>query len=77
MLYSYLDRYYSKFAFVFLAGLFSSFETFTGCSGVVVEDLNMSKTCQTPRAFTSPAEVSEYVLQLKYEFFGSEHMKVF
>ena len=56
-------------------GLFTSSDTFTGCSGVVVKDLNMSKTCQTPRASKSPAEVSEYVLRLKYEFFSSEHRK--
>ena len=55
--------------------LFSSSDTFTGCSGVMVKGLNMSKTCQTPRAFTSPAEMSEYVLRLKYEFFAPEHMK--
>ena len=50
--------------------LLSSSDTFAGSSGVVVKDLNMSKTCQTPRAFMSPVEVSEYVLRHKYE-----HMK--
>ena len=75
MLYSYFDQFNLQFAFVFRAGLFSSSDIFTGCSGVVVKDLNMSKTYQTPRAFTSSAEVSEYVLRLKYEVFGAEHMK--
>ena len=71
---SYFDRYYSQFVFVFRAGLFSSSDTFTGCSAVVVKGLNMSKTCQTPQSSRSSAEVSEYVLRLKYEFFGAEHM---
>ena len=70
----YLD--YLKFlqCFVFHAGLFSSSDRFTGCSGVVVKVLNMSKTCQTHTSFYRIAEVSKYVLRLKYEFFGAEYM---
>ena len=57
---------------MFSAVLFSSSDTFTGYSGVVVTVLNMFKTCQT---HTSSAEVLEYVLGLKKVFFGYEHMK--
>ena len=60
---------------MFRVGLLSSSDTFTGCSGVLVTVLNVFKTCQIPRASTSSAEVSEYVLRLTYEFFGGEHMK--
>ena len=77
MLCSYFDLYHSYFAFVFPAGLFSSSDTstFTGCLGVVVTVLNVFKTFRPTRASTSSAEVTEYVLRLKYEFPGAEHMK--
>ena len=55
---------------MFCAGLFSSSDTFAGCSGVVVTVLNvyLSDLHEFPRVLLR-------CQNMFYEFFGAEHMK--
>ena len=57
---------------MFCAGLFSSSDTFTGCSGVVVTVLNV--THELVRVLLM---CQNMLYDLNTSFFGAEHMKVF